>query len=287
MDIHQNMNAPLPAEMASKAELLGISKINTPFLSTLALSILAGAFISLGAIFSTTLNAGTADMPYGISRLLAGFGFTLGLVLVIVGGAELFTGNNLIIMAFSSRKVSFSRLIQNWGIVYFGNFIGSLATVLIMFFTEQYTFGKGAVGYNALMIGNSKCSLGFIQAVTLGMMCNALVCLAVWLCYSARTTTDKIVSIILPITAFVAAGFEHSVANMYYIPMALVIKYWGNPAFYAAIGKTPADYTHLTWQNFLIVNLIPVTIGNIIGGAIMVGLVYWFIFLRKSGSSSG
>ncbi len=272
----------LPSEMAVKAEAIGVAKSCQPAPVTFVLAVLAGAFIALGAIFATTVAAGTASLPYGITRLLVGLVFSLGLILVVVGGAELFTGNNLIAMAFSSRKVSLGGLLRNWGIVYAGNFVGSVATALVMFETGQYQFGGGLVGASALATGNAKCALGFAQAIALGVMCNALVCLAVWLTYSARSTTDKILAIIPPIAAFVAAGFEHSVANMYFIPMALFIKQWGSPAFFTAIGKTPADFANLTWGNFFLANLLPVTIGNIIGGAVMVGVVYWFVYLRGS-----
>ncbi|HEX9971153.1 MAG TPA: formate/nitrite transporter family protein, partial [bacterium] len=216
---------------------------------------------------------------------LGGLAFTTGLILVVVGGAELFTGNNLIIMAFASRKVTFASLMRNWIIVYIGNFVGSVATAYIMFQSQQYTFGANAIGLTALNIGNFKCGLGFIQAVALGIMCNALVCLAVWLCYSARSTADKIFSIIPPIAAFVAAGFEHSVANMYFIPIALFVKFF-NPTFYTkAVEVAGKDFSNLTWGNFLGGNLLPVTIGNIIGGAVMVGLVYWFAYLRTAKKS--
>ena len=173
-------------------------------------------------------------------------------------------------------------LLKNWVIVYLGNFAGALATVAIMFFTRQYTFSSGAIGLQALNTANAKCGLDFVQAIALGIMCNALVCLAVWLTYSARTTTDKILAIIPPIAAFVAAGFEHSVANMYFIPMGLAIKY-GDPAFYAqAVTKVGKDFASLDVTNMFINNLIPVTIGNIIGGAVMVGIVYWFVYLRQN-----
>ena len=152
---------------------------------------------------------------------------------------------------------------------------------MLVLFTNQYTFGNGAVGLNMLTIANSKCELGFIQAIALGMACNALVCLAVWLCYSARTTVDKILSIIFPISAFVAAGFEHSVANMYFIPLGLFVKITAPTPFWQAIGKTASDFASLTCSSFLFVNLLPVTLGNIFGGSVMVGLVYWFIYLRK------
>jgi len=243
---------------------------------------LAGAFIGTGAIFctGTTTGLAAAGVGYGIIKLLGGLVFCLGLVAVIVAGAELFTGNNLIIMGFANGRVPLSGLLRNWVIVYLGNFVGSVLTALVMFLTKQYMSAGGSLGANALGIANAKCGLGFIQAIALGIMCNALVCLAVWLCLSARTTTDKIMAIIFPITAFVAAGFEHSVANMYFIPIGLFIKGFAGSDFWAAIGKTAADYGNLTWGAFFLNNLLPVTIGNIIGGAGFVGLVYWFIYLR-------
>jgi formate/nitrite transporter len=268
--------------MALKMEAAGVKKAALDVPSMLALAVLAGAFIACGAVFATTVTAGLkeAGVGFGIIKLLGGAAFCLGLIAVIVAGAELFTGNNLIVIAFASGKVSLGGLLRNWVVVYVGNFVGSVATAVIMLLSMQYLSGSGAIGANALSTASAKCSLGFVQAVALGVMCNALVCLAVWLCASARTTTDKILSIIFPISAFVAAGFEHSVANMYFIPMGLLIKAGASPAFWEVTGKTASDYPNLTWGNFFLANLLPVTIGNIIGGAVMVGLVYWFIFLR-------
>jgi len=280
MSAEINFDAFPPPGMAAKAEGVGVKKAGLDLLTMFALAILAGAFIGVGAIFATTVLAGTSTLPYGVARLLGGLVFTTGLILVVVGGAELFTGNNLIIMAFASKKVTLAALLRNWAIVYVGNFVGSILTAYIMFLSKQYSFGSGAIGLTALNIGESKTGLEFIQAVALGIMCNALVCMAVWLCFSARSTTDKILSIIPPIAAFVAAGFEHSVANMYFIPVALFVKDMGDPKFFEVIKKTAADFPHLTWGNFFIANLLPVTIGNIIGGALMVGLVYWFAYLR-------
>ena len=287
------IDALLPAEMATRAEYLGVRKAEMPAFTMLMLSVLAGAFISLGAIFATTVAAGgmsvtaadgtvafSTGLPYGVTRLLTGLVFCLGLILVIVGGAELFTGNNLIVMAWASGKVTGRALLRNWVIVYTGNFLGSLATAVLMFYSRQYTFGSDSVGITALKIAVAKCDLGFVQAIALGILCNALVCLAVWLTYSARTTIDKIVSIIFPITAFVAAGFEHSVANMYFIPYALLVKGL-DPAYLAKVGDRVPDLAALTWNAFFIKNLIPVTIGNIIGGAIFVAAIYWVIFLRE------
>ena len=217
-------------------------------------------------------------------RLLAGLVFTLGLILVVVAGAELFTGNNLIVMAWASRRVATAQLLANWGIVFVGNFVGAFATAVLLFVSEQYTFGAGAVGQSILAIGVAKTSLGFGQAIALGMLCNALVCLAIWLTYGAHTTTDKILAIVPPIAAFVAAGFEHSVANMYFISIALLVK--SDDAFVATLDPQP-DLSGLTVQSFLVDNLLPVTIGNILGGAVMVGAVYWLVYLRPQRAEAG
>jgi formate/nitrite transporter len=287
------VDALLPAEMALRAEKIGVSKARMSLFTMFALGVLAGIFIALGAIFATSVTAPTVGvdpatgaplvqwLPFGLSKLLGGFTFCLGLILVIVAGAELFTGNNLIIMAWANGQISTSSLLRNWGIVYVGNFVGAILTVFVMMFSGQYTFGNGAVGLNALNIAQAKVGYGFIQAIFLGSLCNMLVCLAVWLVFSARTTTDKILSVIFPITAFVAAGFEHSIANMYFIPMGLAIKQVAGEIFWGNIGSSAADYATLTWGNFLLLNLLPVTIGNIIGGAGGVGVVYYAIYLRR------
>jgi len=271
-----------PPKMASRMEQVGINKANLKADTTLALAVLAGAFIATGAIFATTATTGlgAAGVGFGFIKLAGGLVFCLGLIAVIVAGAELFTGNNLIVMAFANGRIPFSAVLRNWGLVYVGNFVGSIATALVMLLSMQYTFAGGSLGANALGIATAKCNLGFVQAIALGAMCNALVCLAVWLCVSARSTTDKILAIVFPITAFVAAGFEHSVANMYFIPMGLLIKGFAPASFWDAIGKTAADYSSLTWGAFFLKNLLPVTIGNIIGGVGFVGLAYWFIYLR-------
>jgi formate transporter len=271
-----------PQDMAEKAVGIGVRKAHGTWGNLFILGLLAGAYIAFGAVFATVVTTGAAGViPYGVTRLLAGLAFTVGLILVVVGGAELFTGNNLMLMAWARREVSTGSLLRNWGIVYCGNFIGSLAIAGLMFLGKEYLASQGGAGANMLAIGEAKTSLGFLQAVALGVLCNMLVCLAVWLTYSGRSTADKILAIIAPIACFVAAGFEHSVANMYFIPMALLVKNFASPEFFQAIGKLPADYPHLTLQNFLIANLLPVTIGNIIGGGIFIGLAYWFVYLRK------
>jgi formate transporter len=287
------IDALLPGEMATRAEYLGVRKAEMPALTMFTLAILAGAFISLGAIFATTVSAGSmavtaADgtvaystgLPFGVVRLLSGLVFCLGLILVVVGGAELFTGNNLIVMAWASKKVTTQALLRNWGIVYVGNFVGAIGTAVLMLMSKQYTFGANSIGIAALKTAVSKTSLDFWQALVLGILCNALVCLAVWLTYSARSTIDKIMAIIFPITAFVAAGFEHSIANMYFVPYGLLIKAF-DPDFIATIGDKVPGLEKLTWSAFFLNNLIPVTIGNIIGGAVLVAAVYWSVFLRN------
>ena len=285
------LDALLPADMAKRAELLGVRKAEMPAFSMFMLALLAGAFIALGAVFATTVSAGgmpvtgadgalafTAGLPYGVTRLLAGLVFCLGLILVVVGGAELFTGNNLIVMAWASGKVTSGALLRNWMIVYAGNFVGAIATAILVFLAKQYTFGSDAVGVAALKIAVAKCDLGFVQAVALGILCNGLVCLAVWMSYSARSTVDRIAAVIFPITAFVAAGFEHSVANMYFIPYALLVKGF-DPVYMAKIADKVPKLEVLSWRAFFLSNLIPVTVGNIGGGAVLVAAVYWVIFL--------
>lgn len=276
------IDALLPAEMALRAEYIGVRKAEAPTLTTVTLAILAGVFISLGAVFSTTVATGTsAAWPYGVAKLLTGFVFCLGLILVVVGGAELFTGNNLIVIAWASRKVTTRKLLRNWVIVYFGNLLGAIGMAVLVFLTKQYTSADGAVGATAISIANGKVGLDFFQAVTLGIMCNMLVCLAIWLSFSARSSIDRIATLIFPITAFVASGFEHSVANMYFIPIGLLIKAF-DPAFASATGM---DLSGLTWGAFLVQNLLPVTIGNIIGGSVGVAAIYWSVFLRPDKAS--
>jgi len=281
MDSDHRIDALLPREIALKAEAIGVQKTRLDFLSLVALAVLAGAFIGLGAMFATTVLAGVDGMlPFGVSRLLSGVVFCLGLILVVVGGAELFTGNNLMVMAWAAGKVRPREMLRAWAIVYVGNFIGAVGTAGIVFLSGQYLSGKGSVAGVALTIATNKVSLSFEHGLFLGILCNVLVCLAVWLAYSARTTADKIMAIVFPVSAFVVAGFEHSVANMYFIPLGLFIKAWAPAVMWTQIGATSANYAALTWAG-LVDNLIPVTLGNIIGGGGLVGLVYWFVYLRK------
>lgn len=276
-DLRLDFDGYAPAEMALRVETVGVKKAELASATLFALAVLAGAFIGLGANFATVVWTDNG-LGYGVSRLAGALVFTLGLILVLVGGAELFTGNSLIVMAWATRKISTWQLARNWAMVYAGNFVGALATAFGFYLTRQWTFDAYKVGATALNIANTKVSLDFVSAFMLGVFCNALVCLAVWLCFSARSTTDKILAIIPPIAAFVAMGLEHSVANMYFIPMGLLLR--NEPAVLGAANKTAEEMANLTWGGFLMNNLLPVTLGNIFGGAVMVAAVYWFVYLR-------
>jgi len=279
---HYDIDAYVPAQMAVRVEKSGIVKSNRDFFSTFTLAMMAGVFIGLGAAFFTYVIH-DSTLSVGLTKLIGGFVFSLGLILVIITGAELFTGNNLIVMAFVSRKITLRLLLSNWGIVFVGNLVGSLIVVFLIFLSGQWTAGGAKVGVTALMIANAKVNLTFWQAISKGILCNILVCLAVYLCFSGRSVTDKILAIIFPITAFVALGFEHSIANMYFIPAGLLLKH--SPEVLAAaqdiLGGIP-DLSNLTISGFILNNLLPVTIGNIIGGTFFVGIAHWFLFLRPA-----
>ena len=266
----------LPADMARRAEEAGVRKAQMDAPRLFVLAVLAGAFIALGGVFATTALAGTAGLAWGPARLLGGAAFSLGLVLVVVGGAELFTGNNLIVMAWASGRIAAAAVLRNWAIVYAGNFGGAVATALLVAVAGTQRGGAGAFGATAIAIARGKLELGFVQAIALGILCNVLVCLAVWLSYAGRSVTDRIAAVALPITAFVAAGFEHSVANMYFVPFAIFVQ-WLDPPVVTAAQLPPGT---LAWARFATANLLPVTLGNLIGGTVLVGAVYWFVYLR-------
>ncbi len=266
-----------PAEMALKMESVGVTKANGNLLNIALLGILAGFFIGLGAMFYTLVTTDIQVVGFGLTKLLGGLVFCLGLILVVVAGAELFTGNALMVGSRASGKIKLAQLFQNWAIVYFTNLVGSLLLVLILFYGRFWALDSFKVGANALLIANAKVSLAFWPAFARGIMCNALVCLAVWLCFGARTTVDKILAILFPITAFVAAGFEHSVANMYFIPMGMAMT--GQADVIKAAGVTASQIANLNIWGFL-GNLGPVTLGNIVGGT-FVASMYWLAYLRK------
>lgn len=255
-------DAYAPAEIAAIVEKVGVTKASFPVAKTLILAVLAGAFIAFGGMFYTVAITETG-MGFGPTRLIGGLAFSLGLILVVVAGAELFTGNNLIVMAWASRRITTVRLLRNWGLVYLGNFVGALATVLFVSWSGTLELSDGAVAATARNIATGKLQLSFAEAFVRGMLCNTLVCLAVWLCVAAHTVSGKILAILFPITAFVALGFEHSVANMYLIPIG-----------YFAGAETVT-------VTALLSNLVPVTLGNIVGGSVLVALVYWVVYLRE------
>ena len=262
----QTFDVYSPAQIAQLIEKVGVAKASLPTLQTLALAVLAGVFIAFGGMLFTLVMSGEASLPIGLHRWIGGMAFALGLVLVVIAGAELFTGNNLIIMAWADRKIGSGALMRNWGLVYLGNFVGAIIAVFLFDYSESLTLGGGAVEETAIAITRGKLALDFDVAVVRGILCNILVCLAVWLCAASHRVSGKILAILFPISAFVALGFEHSVANMYLVPIGML-----------------ADSGQINWPD-LFANLLPVTIGNVIGGA-MVAVVYWVIYLRGKGES--
>jgi formate transporter len=274
------INAPMPPEMALACEAAGASKAGRDAIGLVVLGLLAGAFIALGAVFMTIVLTGAEDLPWGVARLLAGLVFSLGLVLVIVGGAELFTGDSLMIVACASRRITIGALLRAWSLVYVGNIAGAVGTAALVFLAGQHEFGGGAVGKTALAIASAKATLPTVQLFFLAVLCNVLVCLAVWMSFGARSISDKVLVIVPPIAAFVAAGFEHSIANLYLLPYGLAIKAWAGPEFWTAIGQNAAAFPGLSIGNALH-NIVVATIGNLIGGSLMVGGVYWFVYLRR------
>ena len=274
------IDALLPPEMALACEAAGAAKAGRDEIALIVLGVLAGAFIAFGGMFMTIVMTAAGDLPWGIARLLAGLVFSLGLVLVIVGGAELFTGDSLMIVACASRRIKVGSLLRAWSLVYVGNIGGAVGTAALVFLAGQYRFADGAVGKTALAIASAKTGLPTDQLFFLAVLCNVLVCLAVWMSFGAQSATDKVMVIVPPIAAFVAAGFEHSIANLYFLPYALAIKYWAGPEFWAAIGDSAADYAALNAVSAAH-NIVVSTVGNIIGGSLLVGAVYWFVYLRR------
>jgi formate transporter len=261
-----------PPQIAARVCQVGLAKVTVPVPTMIALALLAGAFISLGALFYTvTITAGrdVAAAQFGLTRLAGGMAFSLGLVLVVVGGAELFTGNNLIAMAWAVGCVRTSQVVRNWLWVYLGNLLGALGTAALVWLAGVPTLGDGAVGETMIRIARGKIALDPVSAVARGILCNVLVCLAVWLCMGARSVADKILAILFPISAFVACGFEHSVANMYFLPIGMAL---------TASSAAPIALADAAG------NLFFVTLGNLLGGTVLVALVYWFVYLRREGN---
>ncbi len=257
-----------PRQIARQVEALGVTKAHMDTLTVLVLAVLAGAFISLGALFFTVTVTGSA-LGFGLTRLVGGVVFSLGLILVVVAGAELFTGNNLLAMAWASRLISTRAVLRNWVLAYVGNVAGCLATVAVVGWADVGALGGAAVAETAVQIAAAKADLSMGAAFARGVLCNALVCLAVWLAMGGRSVADKVVAIVFPITAFVAIGLEHSIANWFFLPYGMLL---------APAGAIPLEG--------VVQNLVLVTLGNIIGGTVLVGAVYWVAYLRVSDAST-
>jgi formate/nitrite transporter len=271
-----NLNAYSPAEIKEAIEKVGVKKTNLPFLTSLMLAVIAGGSIGLGALYYTIIVS-DAELSFATARVMGGMAFSLGLVIVLVGGAELFTGNNLIVMAWASGDVSTKEMLRNWVVVYFGNLIGAVGLVVLVFLSHHLDMNGGRIGLSVLNTAAVKIQPDALTLFFKGVLCNLLVCLAVWLAYAGRSVTDKIVAAIFPVSAFIAAGFEHCVANMYFLPLAWLMTRTGNvPPDFDASVITTAGIIH---------NLVPVTLGNIVGGAGLVGAMYWIIYRTAFGKS--
>lgn len=260
-----------PPQIVEKVETVGVAKARLPLLAMFMLGMCAGGFIGLGALYYTLVAADPA-LSFAVSRVLGGLTFSLGLILVVIAGAELFTGNNLLVMAWADGKITTGEVLRSWTVVYFANAIGAIGLAAIVYLSQYGSLNGGAVAATYVKIAAAKTSLPFIEAFFKGVLCNLLVCLAVWLTLAGHSVTDKILAIVFPISAFVALGFEHSVANMYFIPLGIFLR---NEV--TTIGHI--DIASLDWGGF-IENLLPVTLGNIAGGSLMVAAVYHLIYNR-------
>lgn len=259
-----------PAEIAKKVANVGVTKARLPFLQTAMLGVLAGAFIGLGALLYTLVLADPA-LSFAVQRMLGGLVFCLGLLLVVVAGAELFTGNNLLAMAWAENRISTAELLRNWGIVCVANLAGAVGLAVLVWLSGHGAMNGGAVAETAVRIATAKTALPVGEAFVRGVLCNVLVCMAVWMALAGRSVVDKAVAIVFPITGFVAAGFEHSVANMYFIPLGMLLA----PPGAEGLGMT--GFLH---------NLVPVIAGNLVGGSVLVALVYWVIYVRPAREES-
>jgi formate/nitrite transporter len=256
-------NAYAPAEIATLVQNSGVKKARLPLLPQLMLAALAGAFIGLGALYYVIVKS-DPTLGYGVRQVLGGFVFSLGLVLVVVAGAELFTGNNLLVIARAQGLISTVDVVRNWTIVLFGNLIGAVGLALIVWLSDHATMNDGAIAHEYLKIATGKASLPFWTAFFRGVLCNVLVCLGVWMAMAGRSVTDKVAALVLPISAFIAAGFEHSVANLYFFSMALLLEHGASAELVAGMAR----------------NLVAVVAGNAVGGGMLVGLVYYLIYIR-------
>lgn len=266
--------------MTKIAENIGVYKVQKKPILTFFSAITAGVFIAIAFVFYITATTGTAEVAYGFAKLIGGVCFSLGLILVFCCGADLFTSTILTIVPKATNKITCRQMLFNWTLVYIGNFIGAILFVTLIWFSGQHTADDGLWGLNVLNTADHKLHHGFWQALCLGILANLMVCLAIWMAYSGRSLLDKMFIMILPIAMFVGSGFEHSIANMFMIPMGIVIRNFADASFWHAIELEPSALPALTFKNFIFKNLIPVTIGNILGG-LLVGLTYWGLHLRK------
>ena len=257
---------------------VGVGKTTSPWISVFVLGILAGSYIGFGGMLASTVTFDmSAFLGIGLTKFMSGSVFSLGLMLVIIAGAELFTGNNLMVSSVMTGDITFSKMLRRWGLVYVANFIGSIIVALLFVGSGLWKAGDGALAAKAVSVAYGKVSIGFFPVLIRGIGCNWLVCLAVWMALAARQTIGKIFAIFFPIMGFVALGFEHSIANMYFIPTGIFLRAWSG---IAAPAGAVAD--SLNWGSFLVKNLIPVTIGNIIGGGVFVAMSYWSAYLRPA-----
>ena len=275
-----DIDAYSPQKIAARIDAVTAVKAKDSKAATFWLGVNAGVFIALGAQFATLIMSDSGLHP-GLTAVVAGTVFCLGLIMVVVAGAELFTGNCMIFIGYMEKRISTKRIFDHWNLSLIGNFVGSLIVVVFVYKAHQFEFYDYMVGAKALLIANKKVNLTFPAAFSKAVLCNAMVCMAVWVCFSARNVADKIMTLIFPIGGFVASGFEHLVANMYFIPMGIFLK--GNTEVVAAAekmaGKT-LDLTNLTWKGFFVLNQFPVLLGNVFGGVVLAGLAFWFIYLR-------
>ncbi|MDR1242270.1 MAG: formate/nitrite transporter family protein [Deltaproteobacteria bacterium] len=270
----------VPADIAARAGDAGVKKADLGVARMLVLGILAGAFIAFAAEGSTmaAFNWLSSPSTFGLGRFLAGLVFPTGLMLVVLAGGELFTGNALMCIALAQRRITFAALLKNWSVVYAGNFIGAIFLACLMSESELFNSGNGLLGGVTISIAAGKVAHSFKANFFLGLMCNWLVCLAVWLAYGCRSMPGKILGIFCPIWLFITSGFEHCVANMYYIPAGILAK--SDPALAEASGLSRAVLENLNWHSFVTANLLPVTLGNLAGGVVFVAMAYWFVYLR-------
>ena len=275
-------NKPLkPAETLEVCIETGVAKANNTISKLFLLGILAGAFIAFAAQGSTmaAFNLISSPSTFGIGKAIQGLLFAPGLVMVILAGGELFTGNVLMLTSLAEKKITIKKLLRNWTIVYIGNFIGAVLIAFLVSRTGQWSGGENLLGAMTIKIAVGKINLTTLSAICLGILCNWLVCIAVWMSFAAESFAGKVIGIFLPIWLFVTSGFEHSVANMYYIPAGIFAK---NITVYASASQLASGTLDgLTWGHFLLYNLLPVTIGNILGGGLFVVMAYWFCYHKK------